>query len=162
MPRLLIVTTIPATLSAFLLPFARHYRACGWQVDAMTRSEPITPDIHSAFDHVWTLPWSRHPVNPSNLIGTPQRIRRIVERERYDIVHVHTSVAAFVTRYALRDLRRRLGVCVIYTAHGFNFDQSMPWHKNLASSRDIFGCSKNRQNRIVENSTYPLDDFGFR
>ena len=31
-----------------------------------------------------------------------------------------------------------------------------------ASSRDIFGCSKNRQNRIVENSTYPLDDFGFR
>ena len=31
-----------------------------------------------------------------------------------------------------------------------------------ASSIDIFGCSKNRQNRIVENSTYPLDDFGFR
>ena len=31
-----------------------------------------------------------------------------------------------------------------------------------ASSRDIFGCSKNRHNRIVENSTYPLDDFGFR
>ena len=34
--------------------------------------------------------------------------------------------------------------------------------KYIASSRDIFGCSKNRQNRIVENSTYPLDDFGFR
>jgi len=33
---------------------------------------------------------------------------------------------------------------------------------HTASSRDIFGCSKNRQNRIVENSTYPLDDFGFR
>jgi hypothetical protein len=33
---------------------------------------------------------------------------------------------------------------------------------DTASSRDIFGCSKNRQNRIVENSTYPLDDFGFR
>ncbi|MGQ9547790.1 MAG: glycosyltransferase family 4 protein [Roseiflexus sp.] len=132
MPRLLIVTTIPATLSAFLLPFAQHYRACGWQVDAMTRDEPITSDIRTAFDQVWTLPWSRHPVNPSNLIGTPQRIRQIVERQRYDIVHVHTSVAAFVTRYALRDLRRRYGVCVIYTAHGFNFDQSMPWHKNLA------------------------------
>jgi hypothetical protein len=34
--------------------------------------------------------------------------------------------------------------------------------QSIASSRDIFGCSKNRQNRIVENSTYPLDDFGFR
>ena len=40
----------------------------------------------------------------------------------------------------------------------YDLDCSYP----AASSRDIFGCSKNRQNRIVENSTYPLDDFGFR
>ncbi|MCS6840431.1 MAG: glycosyltransferase family 4 protein [Roseiflexus sp.] len=132
MPRLLIVTTVPATISAFLLPFARHYRACGWQVDAMTRNEAIDPEMRAAFDHIWTLPWSRQPFSPANLIGTPQRIRQIVEREQYDIVHVHTSVAAFVTRYALRNVRRRTGVRVIYTAHGFNFDQSMPWHKNLA------------------------------
>jgi len=42
--------------------------------------------------------------------------------------------------------------------HTFAADELIP----SASSRDIFGCSKNRQNRIVENSTYPLDDFGFR
>lgn len=131
MPRLLIVTTVPATLSAFLLPFARHYRACGWRVDAMTRDEAINPETRAAFDHIWTLPWSRQPFSPVNLIGAPQRIRRIVAGEQYDIVHVHTSVAAFVTRYALRDVRRRTGVQVIYTAHGFNFDESMPWHKNL-------------------------------
>lgn len=132
MPRLLIVTTVPATLSAFLLPFAHHYRTSGWRVDAMTRDEVIDPETRAAFEYIWTLPWSRRPFTPVNLIGTPQRIRRIVERERYDIVHVHTSVAAFVTRYALRDVRRRTGVRVIYTAHGFNFDQSMPWHRNLA------------------------------
>lgn len=132
MPRLLIVTTVPATLSAFLLPFARHYRACGWRVDAMTRNETIDAETRTAFDHIWTLPWSRQPFSPVNLIGTPHRIRRIVEGEQYDIVHVHTAVAAFVTRYALRTVRRRTGVRVIYTAHGFNFDRGMPWHKNLA------------------------------
>lgn len=132
MPRLLIVTTVPATLSAFLLPFARHYRACGWRVDAMTRNETIDAETRTAFDHIWTLPWSRQPFSPVNLIGTPRRIRRIVEGEQYDIVHVHTAVAAFVTRYALRTVRRRTGVRVIYTAHGFNFDRGMPWHKNLA------------------------------
>jgi Cdc6-like AAA superfamily ATPase len=42
-------------------------------------------------------------------------------------------------------------------------DEALPNYRIVsASSRDIFGCSKNRQNRIVENSTYPLDDFGFR
>ena len=46
------------------------------------------------------------------------------------------------------------GFAVLTTAFGVDL---IP-----ASSRDIFGCSKNRQNRIVENSTYPLDDFGFR
>jgi len=40
--------------------------------------------------------------------------------------------------------------------------EDYPGLAKTASSRDIFGCSKNRQNRIVENSTYPLDDFGFR
>ena len=42
------------------------------------------------------------------------------------------------------------------------FESSTGSNPSSASSRDIFGCSKNRQNRIVENSTYPLDDFGFR
>ena len=41
-------------------------------------------------------------------------------------------------------------------------DAAIARQLSCASSRDIFGCSKNRQNRIVENSTYPLDDFGFR
>ncbi len=42
-------------------------------------------------------------------------------KEQYDIVHVHTPVAAFVTRYALRNLRKRLKSKIIYTAHGFHF-----------------------------------------
>ncbi len=132
MPRLLVATTVPSTLTAFLLPFAQHYRACGWRVDALTRDEPIDPETRAAFDYIWTLPWSRQPFNIAHFVGVPQRIKRIVECERYDIVHVHTSVAAFVTRYALRNIRRRNGVCVIYTAHGFNFDRSVPWHAYLS------------------------------
>ena len=58
------------------------------------------------------------------------------------------------------------GVGTIVFAYTPNHSSSVHPHGRgdnyTASSRDIFGCSKNRQNRIVENSTYPLDDFGFR
>ena len=58
---------------------------------------------------------------------------------------------------------RRNGTITMFNTRGepvarWKFVNAWP----SASSRDIFGCSKNRQNRIVENSTYPLDDFGFR
>lgn len=132
MPRLLIVTTVPATLEAFLLPFARHYRARGWRVDALTRDEPLTPAVSAAFDQVWRVEWARNPLAPRNLRGTPGVIRRIVAGEGYDLVHVHTAVAAFVTRLALRGLRRTGRPQVIYTAHGYNFDQTVPTPQRLA------------------------------
>jgi glycosyltransferase involved in cell wall biosynthesis len=40
---------------------------------------------------------------------------------RYDIVHVHTPIAAFLTRYVARRLPVELRPIVVYTAHGFHF-----------------------------------------
>jgi glycosyltransferase involved in cell wall biosynthesis len=121
MNRLLIITTVPSTLCSFLLPFAAHFRSQGWQVDAMACGVSTSPECQQGFDRVWEVEWSRNPLDPRNLLAAPGIIREIVTREKYDIVHVHTPVAAFVTRYALKDLRDRLGVKIIYTAHGFHF-----------------------------------------
>lgn len=132
MPRLLIVTSVPATLAALLLPFAHHFRARGWLVDALTGGGPLNTEITAAFDRVWQIEWSRSPLAWRNLTMAPHEVRSLVEREHYDIVHVHTAVAAFVTRLALCQLRRSSGLQVIYTAHGFNFERGVPLHKNLA------------------------------
>src|SRR5207249_867737 len=50
----------------------------------------------------------------------------LVAAEGYDLVHVHSPVAAFVTRMALRRMRRQGKPRVIYTAHGFHFYQGSP------------------------------------
>jgi glycosyltransferase involved in cell wall biosynthesis len=50
--------------------------------------------------------------------------------EGYDLVHVHTPVAAFSTRYALRGLRRTGKPRIIYTAHGFHFYEGGPALQN--------------------------------
>jgi glycosyltransferase involved in cell wall biosynthesis len=121
MNKLLIVTTIPDTLSAFLLPFARHFRAQGWQVDAMACGITEFPECKEEFDCLWDVQWSRNPLDPRNLLAAPRFIQEVMQQEKYDIVHVHTPVAAFVTRYALKNLKKQLGTKVIYTAHGFYF-----------------------------------------
>jgi glycosyltransferase involved in cell wall biosynthesis len=120
MPSALFVTTVPITLEAFLLPFADHFRGQGWRVDALSNGATSAP-IADHFDDRFDVAWSRNPFSASNLLGTSSKVRRIVEENRYDIVHVHTPIASFVTRYALRTLPQATRPRVIYTAHGFHF-----------------------------------------
>ncbi|HIK03579.1 MAG TPA: glycosyltransferase [Trichormus sp. M33_DOE_039] len=121
MKSLLIITALPNSLKAFLLPFAAHFRAQGWRVDAMANGVSTSTECLQAFDHVWDVDFSRNPLDKTNLLIAPPQIRAVVTREKYDIVHVHMAVAAFVTRYALKDLRKQGKFKIIYTTHGFNF-----------------------------------------
>jgi glycosyltransferase involved in cell wall biosynthesis len=120
-PKLLIVTTIPETIRAFMLPYACYFRGLGWRVDAMARD--LTKNEHLAihFDKTIDANWSRNPFNPANMFSAARAVRDAVAAESYDIVHVHTPVAAFVTRFALRRRKKTGGPAVVYTAHGFHF-----------------------------------------
>lgn len=120
-PSALFVTTIPLTLEAFLLPFAELLRDQGWRVDALANGASSYEPIKGAFDRRFDVRWRRNPLAPSNLMGTATHIRELVGRVGYDVVHVHTPVAAFVTRRALRSLPDDVRPTVMYTAHGFHF-----------------------------------------
>ena len=130
--RILVVATVSDTLRAFLTPFAFHFRAQGWQVDALARGATSSDECLRAYDHVWEAAWSRKPTNLPGLVRGGQQVRRIVLSEGYDLVHVHTPVAAFVTRFALRSIRRSGWPRVVYTAHGFHFyEGGSPVHNAL-------------------------------
>ncbi|MDR1916271.1 MAG: glycosyltransferase [Synergistaceae bacterium] len=120
-PKLLIVTTVPVTISAFLLPYADHFRKLGWKVDAMAHDITKSENLASHFDDLIDAEWSRSPLDLRNIIKNHGRIRELVCERGYDIVHTHTPVASFVTRFALRGLRMSGNPKVVYTAHGFHF-----------------------------------------
>jgi len=112
------VTTIPETLEAFLVPFAEHFRGMGWEVEAAANGVTTNEACLAAFDAVHDVPWTRNPLSAGNVVAA-HKIREIVNEGSFDLVHVHTPVAAFVTRLAL--MRHRPGPAVVYTAHGFHF-----------------------------------------
>lgn len=119
--KILIVSTVSGSIRNFLLPFIRYFRNLGWQVDGMAIA--ITEDAicTAEMDNVWDVTWSRNPLDPKNLVVAVPRIQSIVLEGNYDLVHVHTPVAAFVTRYAIKKLKLERKPQVIYTAHGFHF-----------------------------------------
>lgn len=61
--------------------------------------------------------------------GAYGRMSELFRRERFDLVHVHTPVAALIGRIAAW----RAGVPrIVYTAHGFYFHEGMPVWKRAA------------------------------
>ena len=118
--RMLIVTTVPQTLRAFLLPFANYFKQKNWHVDAMTGNPKFYDDLYRNFTNVWEVNFSRNPFSLKHFFTIPKKIRNIVTQEKYDLVHVHSPVAAFVTRFALRKIKLHQPK-IVYTAHGFHF-----------------------------------------
>jgi len=104
----------------------------GWSVDGMASGISTCCECQSAFNHTYDIEWSRNPFNPKNLTDATARVQEIVQVGKYDIVHVHTPVASFITRLALRKWRYPGKHTVIYTAHGFHFHSRGKSINNLA------------------------------
>jgi glycosyltransferase involved in cell wall biosynthesis len=121
------VTTVASTLRAFLLPYARYFAEKGWTVDALANGSGVI--ARGVFNHCYEASFSRNPLNFRNLKGTGKMIRDLVTEKGYDVVHVHTPVAAFVTRLALRRLSPPRPK-VVYTAHGFHFYKGGSYSRN--------------------------------
>jgi len=116
---LLLVTTVAVTLRAFLLPLASHFRSMGWRVDALASGATSCRLCREGFDQVFEASWGRNPFALGQNLRAAREVRAVVRRGGYDLVHVHTPVAAWVTRLALR--LRSGHPRVVYTAHGFHF-----------------------------------------
>lgn len=128
--RMLVVTTVDDMLRDFLLPYARYFRLRGWRVDALARRDETYEECAAAFNHVYEADWSRNPLSLHAFLHGPRIMRGLVEREKYDIVHVHTPIAGFIARFGLRGLRQCGAVKVLYTVHGFHFYEGGSLLKN--------------------------------
>lgn len=129
MPKVLFLANIARFFTDFLLPFADHFRAKGWQVDAAASEMSDCTRCGGHFDQVFDLQWTRNPFDIQNFLRGLQQVRDLVERGGYDIAHVHTPVSALIVRMALRGMPRRPKI--IYTVHGYHFHKRGHPLKNL-------------------------------
>ncbi len=121
--KILYVTTISGTINSFLVPHIKLLLELGHRVDAACNdADEVSRELLELGVKAYNVEFSRSPLRLKNLAAY-KRIKGLLEKERYDLVHVHTPVASFVTRLAAR---RMANIKIIYTAHGFHFYKGAP------------------------------------
>ncbi len=116
------------TLYHFLLPLMEGLRAQGHEVVGICSDGALLPAIRDRGFRVETIPFARS-LSPRRNFAAFRRLRALFRRERFDMVHVHTPVAAAVGRFAAAATAVPK---VVYTAHGFYFHEHTPNPKRAA------------------------------
>lgn len=118
MKKILYVTTVSRTINAFLVPHIKYLLDLGYKVDcACNVDQAISGELIARGVRVFNVPYQRTPFSRKNFRALSE-IKEIQDVEKYDIMHVHTPVAAFFTRLIKRNFPN---IKVVYTCHGFHF-----------------------------------------
>ena len=130
------LTAVDFTLYHFILPLMRAQQAAGHEVVGVCSDGPWLEKVGAQGLRTVPLPIARN-LNPLRHWASYRRLLRLFRDERFDMVHVHTPIAALLGRLAAR----RAGVGkIVYTAHGFYFHERMaPWKRALFIALEKWG-----------------------
>lgn len=126
--KVLHVCAIGATAEKLLLPQIVYFLSCKLTVDIACSPDLETEQLQKQGFVIHPIQIDRKIDLVSNL-KTIYQLAKLIRQHQYDLVHVHTPIAAVLGRIAakLAGVKR-----IIYTAHGFPFhDRSPLWQYRL-------------------------------
>lgn len=123
--KIFFVASIPNHIKAFHLPYLQWFKDNGYETHIATNGPLESPCI----DKFHIVNFSRSIYSKDNFKAFFQ-LKKIVEREQYDLINCHTPIAGAITRMASYRARKN-GTKIIYTAHGFHFYDGAPFRNWL-------------------------------
>lgn len=125
--KILYVTTISLTMNSFFKPHIEMLVREGNQVDIACNYKDLALDVlfNELGCKAYQIDFSRTPLSTDNIKAYTQ-LEKLIKQGDYDIVHCHTPNASVITRLVCRKYRKKNGLKVFYTAHGFHFYKGAP------------------------------------
>lgn len=116
MKKVLFTATVDSHILQFHIPFLKKFKEKGYEVHVATNGNEEIP--YCDVKHI--VSFERSPIKLNNIKAIRQ-LKKICDKEKFDIIHTHTPMGAVVTRIAAKKTRKENHTRVIYTAHGFHF-----------------------------------------
>lgn len=107
--KILLVASNMVHIKNFHMPYISAFKEKGHEVYVMTTTQEADFEI----------PFKKSVFSIKNFFLS-FKIRKILKKERFDAVYLHTSLSAFWTRFAMWGMKRPL---VVNTVHGYLFSQ---------------------------------------
>lgn len=121
MKKALYVATVDVHIKTFHIPYLKLLHDNGYEVHVATNgNEEIQ---YCDVKHQICI--ERSPFKLRNIKAIGQ-LKKIIDKEKFDIIHCHTPMGSVVTRLAAKKARKKDNTRVIYTAHGFHFYKGAP------------------------------------
>lgn len=120
--KILFVASVYRHLIAFHIPYLKYFLSKGFEVWAAGTEDEEKLILEELGVKCVDIPFSRSPLNFQN-VKSYIALKRLFNTEMFDLIHVHTPVAALLTRAAFRKTKHGQ---IIYTAHGFHFFKGAP------------------------------------
>lgn len=131
--RVLIVSTVPATIGSFNMDNIHCLLENGYKVDIATnfldssawpssRVELFKDSVNELGVGCIHLDFSRNPLDIKSHLTAYRSAVKLLSENRYNFIHTHTPIASAIIRLAAQKEK----TTVIYTAHGFHFYKGAP------------------------------------
>jgi len=120
--KVLFVATVESHLLNFHIPFMKLLQEKGYEVHVATKLGNREQEFDDIGVIKHNIDFSRSPYSPK-VFKSLQQMEKLLKEIQFSLVHVHTPVAAFVTRLACQRTNTHP---VLYTAHGFHFYKGAP------------------------------------
>ena len=137
-PKVLQVCAVDVSIGPLLRPLIYALREAGAEVHVACTPGGVSERLAEEGVPVKPVRIARRILSLRHPVSLVQ-LARLIRRERYDFVHVHTPIAAALGRAAARLSGAR--PVILYTAHGFYFhDRMRPWVRwILVQQEKLFG-----------------------
>jgi glycosyltransferase EpsD len=121
--KILFVASIEKHILRFHIPSLKFFYDLGYEVHVACNGKleiPYATKVHQ-IDFVRT-PFSLKHFHPFIQLSS------LFKEVDFELVHCHTAVASIITRIVAQPYRKKRGLKVLYTAHGFHFFKGAPYY----------------------------------
>lgn len=153
MKKILFVASTLSHIENFHLPYLKYFKEHNYIVHIM--GNPNNKSAIPYIDKTIPINFKKSMLSIDNFSKSLE-IAKIIRRENYDIISIHTSLASFFTRLGIMLLSKKPKL-VINTVHGYLFDDNSPLiKKTIMLLAEKFTKSVTDTIMVMNSSDYQI------